>query len=260
MAVAAFVIVAAGVSATQIPESQQMIGVCHATGNGYVFLVVPKDGYEHGHHRHNPDNYFVSPTAGCDGDDPWQDSEPVQDVEEPEETEQSDIEDVDDSVDNATDAPADDADVDDAEDTTDNADDNVTVEEEAEEETVNQTISDAAARLAIEQDSESAYVTVKALSLGDAEVGDVSLSMELPNVGRAWTLAGADAADCVLGDRLDCWFGALAAGETREIFLVAHLDQLPCGDGINLTATIAALDDAEARNDASSAGIVPRAC
>ncbi len=245
MVVAAFVLIAAGVSATQIPENQEMVGVCHHTGDGYVFLVVAKDGYEHGHHRHNPMNYFVSPTAGCGGDEPWigpaepVETEPIQSIDEPIDVDPE-------PVDNATDAP-------------DGAD-NATVAPEEPENVTAEPVPDAAVRMAVEQESETAWVTIRVLSLGDGDVQDVALRTDLPDVGRAWSLTGADAADCVLGDVLDCWFGDLAPGASRDVVLVAHLDQMPCGDGVVMTSQIEALGDDEARNDASSAGIVPRHC
>ncbi len=232
LAIAVALVVAGGATATQIIDEPEMIGICHATPSGTVFLIVPKDGYEHGHHRHNPDNYFVDPGAGCLDDEPI---DPVIDeVVEANGTEEP----INDVPVNETEAPAD----------------------EPADEVINETISDAAIRLQSQQDGESVWLTLSVSSLGDADAADTTATMDLPNVGRNWALQGDDAADCVLGDRLDCWFGDLAPGGTRQIVLVAHLDQLPCGDGITLTANLGAIDDAEPRNDASSASIVPRSC
>lgn len=72
--IAAVLLAAAAVSATQALDEEERIGVCHATPAAeepYVFLVVKKDGYEHGHHRHHDGDFFVDDLSrGCQGDDP----------------------------------------------------------------------------------------------------------------------------------------------------------------------------------------------
>jgi hypothetical protein len=69
--VAAGMLFATVVSATQFTSGPERIGVCHATGSDvepYRLLSVNKNGYEHGHHRNHEHDYFVDASATtCDG-------------------------------------------------------------------------------------------------------------------------------------------------------------------------------------------------
>ncbi len=245
VAVAAFVLTAAGVSATAAFDGPDMIGVCHATGSGYVFLPVAKEGFEHGHHRHHAADYFVSAgKASCGAPAPA----PGNDTVVPSVPEEA----VNESVENAP--------------------HNVTEEIDAANETVaenNETVEgaapaplgDVAVIQTADQDDKKVRLTLLVRNVGEGNASDVSLSDDLPDLRRAWSLSGADAKSCVLdGAALRCWFGTLAPGETREVTLSAYTDRMPCGDGMTNTARASSVDDAEARNNASSASILARYC
>ncbi len=244
VAVAAFILTAAGVSATQAFDEPQ-IGVCHATGEGYVFLPVAKEGFEHGHHRHHGADYFVSVgRAGCDtapaAGNQTAEPEPEMPVNEtlglPDEL--------------PVEAP-----------------ENVAEETVPQNETaVNQTApeplpGDVTVVQTADQDDKKVRLTILVRNVGEGNASEVALADDLPDLRRSWSLSGADATSCVLdGAALRCWFGTLAPGESREISLLAYTDRMPCGDGMTNTARATSADDAEARNDASSASILARYC
>ncbi len=247
VAVAAFILTAAGVSATQAFDGPEKIGVCHHTGDGFVFLAVADDGFEHGHHRHHVNDYFVpAGQAGCGA---------VPAPEVPEETEVN------------TTAPVDNATVEAPVETPGQGNTTEAVDETAPETPANETApepihpGDVAIVQTADQDDKKVRLMLTVTNIGQGNASDVSLSDDLPDLRRAWSLSGVDAKSCVLnGQALRCWFGDLAPGESAQIQLSAYTDRMPCGDAMTNTATVGAKDDAEARNNASSASIMARYC
>lgn len=239
IAIAAFVMTAAGVSATQVLDGPQMIGVCHGTGNDFVFLAVANDGFEHGHHRHHAADYFVAAGQGACAaqavEAPVNVTEPINEtivIPEP-------------------------------------VDANETVEEidESTQPEANETapepvlLGDIAVVQSADQDDKKVRLSILVRNVGEGNASGVSLSDDLPDLRRAWSLGGADAKNCVLnGLALRCWFGDLAPGQSVDIVLSAYTDRMPCGDAMTNTASALADGDQEPRNDASSASIMARYC
>lgn len=261
---------AAAVTATTgLDGEAERVGVCHATGseaNPYVWLSVKDDGYEHGHHRHHAGDFFTDADAGpgsCAGDtvpaeEPEQDGNATAPEGEGNEgTEQP-------TNDTAEPAPS--------ENETAGPEGNATEEPTgAQNGTSNETVEpapapepqpgDAWVRQTAVQDRYQVTLTLQVGNRGAGEATDVVLTDRLPDVRRSWALGGADAERCVLeGNDLTCWFGALAPGETAQVELLAFTDRMPCGDALTNTAFVSSTQDAETRNDASSAGIQARSC
>jgi hypothetical protein len=267
---AAFVAVAATVGATQAIDGEERIGVCHATGsaeNPYVFQVVNEDGFEHGHHRHHEDDFFVTDLGrGCVSDDlvvapaPGNGTEPAGNAsEEPvaETPEQPAGNETPASEEPAAEEPAEEPAPEGTETPTQNeteGDGNVTPPQPP--------AGDAAVRQSAAQDDFAVTLTLRVTSIGPGVAEDVVLEDQLPDVRRSWSLTGADAeAFCVLDGRsLSCWFGDLAPGEERIVVLGSFTDRMPCGFALTNTAFVSSVADAEARNDASSASITARSC
>lgn len=308
--VVAALLVVVGVSATQVFDEPERIGVCHATGsdtNPYRLIVVDRDGYEHGHHRNHEHDFFVDVTSGdcLDFAPPpaWDGhgTPPSDGTETPAGNGTSDPQP---PADNGTSDPGagggsggsggtgngtSDGDPgsgsDDGNTTDDGTDDgNSTDYPEPEPPTGNwtddgtgagngtedpapgddgpsgNTTSDVRLRQWTSQDAEQVHVTIQVDSIGDGTVHGVSVSDVLPDLRRAWLLVGADG-HCVLDGRsLDCYIGDLAPGESAVIQLRAYTDRMPCGQDQVNTAIATAADDAEARNNAASAGIAARSC
>ena len=279
---AALTVAAVAVSATQAIGDDR-IGVCHATGSAtepHVFLVVKDDGFEHGHHRHHEGDFFVSDLSrGCAGDEPVVPDAPGNETppsgnETPEapagnETPPAGNETPEQPAGNETPPVGNET----PEAPTGNETPpagNGTPEEPAgngtEEPAQNGTsepapAGDAAVRQSVVQDDFAVVLTLRVLSAGPGVAQDVTLDDQLPDVRRTWQLAGADAQACVLDGRsLSCWFGDLPAGQERVVELRSYIDRMPCGFALTNTAFVAATDDAEPRNDASSASIAARAC
>lgn len=231
----ALIVLAVAVSATQL-SGDERVAICHATAseaNPYVLILAKKDGFEHGHHRHHDGDFFTDNLEqGCTGDVPVVPDE-GNGTSEP--TEPEVPADPETPEDNATSPPANETPVPDP--------------------------VDVAVRQAAVQDDFAVTLTLRVANVGPGLAQQVSLDDQLPDVRRSWQLAGIDAADCVLDGRsLSCWFGDLPAGEERVVELRSFTDRMPCGFALTNTAFVAALDDAEARNDASSASIAARAC
>lgn len=240
----------------------EFIGVCHATGvesEPYVFLVVARDGFEHGHHRHHEADYFVDATAnGCAADAsvpaPTPELPDEGNVTEPEVPEG-------DAVTPPQEPPVPPTD----EGTDDEApaepepqpDENVTQPEEPELPPP----GDVAVTQSAQQDEFEVVLTFLVTNVGDGVAIDATLQDTLPDVRRPWYLGGADASRCVLDGRsLECWFGDLGAEESRTVFVRTYTDRLPCGQALTNTAWASSEGDAEPRNDGSSASIAARAC
>lgn len=264
LALAAVVFGAITVAATH-DDGTERIGICHATGSEtqpYVWIVADKDGYEHGHHRHHEGDYFRSADAGGCSDD-----EPVDHAENG--TDNATAEGNGTAAGNATDDAGDDnATADDgaapADNGTADGGDNSTAPEDNSTAADNGTEAapgDAWVSQEAWQDQHEVVLTIVVGNAGEGDATDVTLSDELPDLRRSWHLDGEDADQCVLsGQDLSCWFGSLAPGETRQIELQAFTDRMPCGFSQTNTAQIAATDDPESRNDASSASIQARGC
>lgn len=279
-ALAALMVIAVAVSATQMAQEDRRIGLCHHTGsetNPYVFQVVKEDGYEHGHHRHHEGDFFVTDLSrGCVSDE----LAPAPGNETPEEPAGNETpDDPEDPTGNETpEEPT-------GNDTPEEPSGNETPDEPAgnetpEEPTGNETpeepsgnetppdnatepepAGDAAVRQTAVQDDFAVALTLRVTSLGPGVAHDVALDDQLPDVRRSWQLAGADAGSCVLDGRsLSCWFGDLPAGEERVVEVHSFTDRMPCGFALTNTAYVTATGDAEARNDASSASIAARSC
>lgn len=262
---------AAAVTATHgVDDAPDLVGICHATGSAqqpFVWLVVDEDSYEHAHHRHHGGDFFTAAGAGpdgCAGDLP---PEPAADPAEPEEngtTEEPAADGGDGGDDPAGDDPANATDApEQPENTTAGPEGDGTGEDAADNGTAEPEPlpGDAWVRQSATQDRWQVVLRLQVGNGGDGDATDVTLTDALPDLRRAWALGGADAQRCVLdGNDLTCWFGTLAPGETAQVELTAYTDRMPCGDAMTNTASVWSEDDAEARNDASSAGIQARAC
>lgn len=285
-AIATLLVAAAAVSATQTVGDQggqddDRIGVCHATGSDeepFVFLVVKKDGFEHGHHRHHDGDFFVTDLArGCVSDDPvLPPAQPGNGTtppgnatpEEPAEgpaTNTTPEPSAGEPAGNGTpeSPPADDAPA------SPPANGTAGPAGPAANETGNGTgnetpaapAGDAAVRQEAVQDDFAVTLTLRVRSAGPGLAQDVTLTDNVPDVRRTWQLSGPDAAACVFDVRsLSCWFGDLAPGEERVVVLGSYTDRMPCGWALTNTASVSATGDAEPRDDASSASIAARAC
>lgn len=242
------------------PATTEYLGICHATGSEaspYVLLVVPLNGFEHGHHRHHDGDYFVDPASpGCLGTVPA----PTPDV--PQEDEPTEPEDPHDG--NVT-PPPEEPGVPDDNETPDEAEpqpepapnENGTVPEEPELTPP----GDATLSQSAVQDEFEVTLTFTVSSVGEGASLDVTLEDTLPEVRRPWYLGGADASRCVLDGRsLQCWFGDLDPGASRTVRLEAYTDRLPCGQTLTNTAWVSSEGDPEPRNNGSSASIAARAC
>lgn len=120
---------------------------------------------------------------------------------------------------------------------------------------------DVALRHWAEQDDEQVVLRFEVANLGPGAAENVLLLDALPDVRRSWFLGGEAARDCTLeGRALQCDFGTLQPEEVRSLFVKAYTDRLPCGEHRTSTASVSADDDAQPRNDRSSAGIQARAC
>lgn len=275
----------AGVAAasTDLAGGSESIGICHATGNEqapYVLLHAAKDGYEHGHHRHHDTDFFVdAATTDCSG---WVAPEPSDDGNVTDDADHADdVDDSDDALDTAgnengsDDAEAtddtEDGESDDAEDSEsdDAGDDQAEETSDSEEAEAGDNTSEEPAALPVDvavvqratQTDHDVTLTLRVRNVGSGNASDVSLTDTLPDVRRSWLLGGEDADLCMLdGNSLSCWFGPLDSGSERSITLRAYTDRIPCGQSMNNTAWISAVDDIEPRNDASSAGIAARYC
>ncbi len=277
-ALGALLVLAAAVSATQAGQEEERIGVCHATGSQeqpYVFLVVKEDGFEHGHHRHHDGDFFVTDLSrGCVSDDLVVPPTPAENGTEP--TEPAGNASV---PDDGTTPPAEPQEPAVTPEPTEPSTGNETSEpanetaeptepaepaepaNETQPEPAPEPAGDVSVRQSAVQDDFAVTLTLHVLSVGPGVAHDVVLTDQLPDVRRSWQVAGDDAAECVLDGRsLSCWFGDLPAGEERTVELRSYTDRMPCGWALTNTAVVSGADDAEARNDASSASIAARAC
>jgi hypothetical protein len=311
--------VAAIATAIGVGGDQDKIGICHATGseeNPYVLIVTSRNGYEHGHHRHHANDYFLDDwSMGCgvdvipadpdDGSAPGDeeggyDAGPDDGADEAPEEDGSDADDGDtseeeQSTDDQEEFPVDDTPVDEdtdseqgddagtggnetadgpggnetadgpgagdaAEEESDSGSDDGTDGNETAEEAPSP-LGDVAVKQTASQDAFEVILTIVVSSVGAANATDVVLSDSLPDLRRSWFVGGADASDCVLtGLELSCWFGDLEPGEQRHLELRAFTDRMPCGFPVTNTAIVDSFEDAESRNNTSSASIAARAC
>lgn len=122
-------------------------------------------------------------------------------------------------------------------------------------------VIDARVRASSWQDDTRTEVTFRVDALGDNVSQDVTVSSELPAIGRSWFLTGPDAQACTLTAReLACWFGDVAPGESKVVTVKAYTDRMACGHHVVVTANVDAARDDQAANDASSAGIEAAPC
>ncbi len=239
LSVGALVALAALVSAQQIASGDEPIGICHATSsaeNPYVFLVVKRDGFEHGHHRHHEGDFFPSALSqGCTGDTPVvpgnETDEPAPADNETEEPADNETEEPETPADdgNETETPAEDAN--ETETPDDGSDGNAT--EEPTNETEEPEPVDVSVRQTAAQDDFEVILTLRVASLGPGQAQEVALEDQLPDVRRSWRLSGDDSADCVLDGRsLSCWFvdeHGLRDGHGRLAAQQRRLERQHCG-------------------------------
>ncbi len=218
-------------------EESKWVGVCHATGsesNPYVYMVVARDGAEHGHHaEHEDDKVGVSSPAECGIDDAS-----TQSTSQPTcMTHGSDIEA---AAAEPEAAPAD---------------------NESASGPEGLCSADVAATAAGAMAGNSLVYTFGVESLGPGEANQVGLQSVLPDVGWDWTVAGIDAADCTLEERnLTCDFGDLVAGQTRSVSAASPRCEFDCGDDVEADVTATAFNDADAANDVATAVVEFPAC
>lgn len=224
-------------------EDSKWVGVCHATGsedNPYVYMVVARDGAEHGHHaQHEDDKVGVSSPEDCGIEDAS-----AQSASQPTcQTHGSDVE-----------AAA-------AEPAAANETGNQTGNESADAGPEGLCSADVAASAVGVHAGDTLIYTFGAESLGPDEANAVGLQSVLPDVGWEWTLGGADAADCTLDERnLSCDFGDLIAGDTRSVSVESPRCEFDCGDDVEADVTATAFNDADAANDVATAVVEFPAC
>jgi hypothetical protein len=215
------------------------IGVCHATGLGnepFVWLVVDREGFEHGHHRHHDGDFFLPVTSGGCTDVPLPaPTEPAEDNQTPEAP-----------ATNPT-LPA-----------NETQPGNTTPVQEA---PPAPKPGDVAARQRVSQDDFEVRLELTAVNVGAGQSRNVTMSDDLPDLRRPWLLAGTDSSACTLeGLRLRCEFGTLESGQSATVVVSAYTDRMPCGQHRTNTMNVAADLDEVLGNNASSGGIWARSC
>ena len=209
--------------------SDDQIGICHATGSEeqpFVYLVVARDGAEHGHHeQHADDEVDVDSPEDCGIDGP---------AAEPEGAEPAPGSEMDDCHEghgnNTTDAPS-------------------------------LCDGDLAVNKTGRIEGEHIFFDVVVQSLGPAEADGAKLVDRLPDVGRPWNMTGEDAGDCwMVGREVRCDFGDVASGDERVVRFKALHCPHDCGDDITNTVIVHAANDANESNDRATTVLTIEDC
>ncbi len=209
--------------------SDDQVGICHATGSEeqpYVYLVVARDGAEHGHHeQHEDDKMDLDSPEDCGIDGPAAQPEgaepaPASEMEECHDGHGNDT--------TPTPSPCD---------------------------------GDLAVNKTGRIEGEHIFFDVVVQSLGPAEADGAKLVDRLPDVGRPWTMSGDDAASCLMVEReVRCDFGDVDAGDERVLrFKALHCPE-DCGDDITNTVIVHARNDANESNDRATTVLTIEDC
>lgn len=209
--------------------SDDQVGICHATGSEeqpFVYLVVARDGAEHGHHeQHDADEVDVDGPEDCGIDGP---------AAEPEGAEAAPGSEMDACHDghgnNTTSAPS-------------------------------LCDGDLAVNKTGRIEGEHIFFDVVVQSLGPAEADGAKLVDRLPDVGRPWNMSGEDAGSCwMVGREVRCDFGDISPGDERVVrFKALHCPQ-DCGDDITNTVIVHASNDANESNDRATTVLTIEDC
>jgi uncharacterized repeat protein (TIGR01451 family) len=250
--VVALALVTGGVAATQgldLGADSDQVGICHATGGvetPFVYLVVARDGAEHGHHAaHEDDIMDVQSEADC----------PT--TASPTSTDE-DL--CGDHTVNETDSA--DAGAEPAAPTAANAT-NETNETQEPTDPDLEGLCDADVGVNHTASVNGSWVRfdMKVESIGTGEADDVLLDASMPDVGRAWRIVGAAPEGCLLQGRdLSCEFGDLVPGASRALSLKAARCVDDCGDDLEATATVSAHNDGNATNNEATAILIVEDC
>jgi hypothetical protein len=209
--------------------SEDQVGICHATGSEeqpYVYLVVARDGAEHGHHeQHEADKVDVSGPSECGIDEPA--AEPA----------------------SAEPAPASEMAA-----CHDGHGNNTSAEPSLCD-------GDLAVNKTGRIEGEHIFFDVVVQSLGPGEADGAKLVDRLPDVGRPWNMSGADASSCsMVGREVRCDFGDIPSGDERVLrFKALHCPQ-DCGDDLTNTVIVHAVNDANETNDRATVVLTIEDC